>query len=377
MLNSLNVAVAHDVLINSGGAERVTAIFAEAFPDAPIYTCAYHPEKTFPIFKEREIRTTFMQKFPHNEKLIKLAFPLCVAGIESFDFRGFDLVLSSSTFLVKGIITPPETCHVSLIHNVFRLLWLKGTYEKGGRRRNLLLDGLLTPIRLWDLAASQRPDYVLTNSEVTRRRIRKYYRREPSVFNPPVDFSVYQVSNVHDDYFLVVSRLEPYKRVDIAVDAFNRLGRRLVIVGDGSMRKELEKQANKNIEFLGVVTDELLSELYCKAQALIFPGEEDYGLVPIEAQASGRPVIAYRAGGVLETVNEDSSVLFSPQSSEALISAVREFDVRTFDPETIRSRALRFDKVTFIQRLRAHVEECFLDYSEGKGVSSQPSAFKS
>jgi len=192
-----------------------------------------------------------------------------------------------------------------------------------------------------------------------------------------VDFSLYQVSNFQDDYFLTVSRLEPYKRVDIAIEAFNRLGRRLIVVGDGSMRKDLEKRAGKNIEFLGVVSDELLSELYSRAQALIFPGEEDYGLVPIEAQASGRPVIAYRAGGVLDTVTEESSVLFSPQNSEALESAVREFDDRIFDAEVIRNRALRFDKAGFIKKLRSHMAECYRAFSENEGVPqvvSEPSS---
>jgi glycosyltransferase involved in cell wall biosynthesis len=358
MLESLNVALAHDALINTGGAERVAAVFAEVFPEAPIFTAAYHPEHTFPIFSRREVRTTGLQRLPHRERLIKCALPLGITGIESFDFRGYDIVLSSSTFLVKGVITPPETWHVSYLHNVFRLLWMKGAYASGAGKRGLL-DSLLPPLRLWDLTASQRPDFILTNSRVTRERIRNYYRRDSTLLPPPVDLSAFHLSPSRDDYFLVVSRLEPYKRVDIAIGAFNRLGRRLVVVGEGSMRRELEKRAGRRTEILGTVTDELLCELYCNSQALVFPGEEDFGLVPLEAQASGRPVIAYGAGGVLETVTEETGVFFSPQTEDALITAVRDFEERIFEPERIRAHALGFDKRHFIERLMRVLERHF------------------
>ncbi len=359
----MKVALVHDVLINSGGAERVAAVFAEIFPDAPVFTGAYHPEKTFSIFGRREIFTTFLQRLPHNERLVKLLFPLAIPHVEAFDFRGFDLVLSSSTFLAKGIITPPETCHVCYMHNIFRLLWLRGAYETGGGKHSVRRHGFLAPLRLWDVAASRRPDFLITNSRVTRQRIRKFYRREPEVLHPPVDTSLFQISPFQDDFFLVVSRLEPYKRVDIAIGAFNRLGHRLVVVGEGSMRTELEKQANRNIEFLGLVTDELLTELYGKCHALIFPQEEDFGLVPLEAQASGRPVIAYGAGGVLETVTEDTGVFFPSQTKDALIEAVVEFRKRFFDPEKIRGHALQFDKKRFREKLLLSLERHFAAFT--------------
>jgi len=367
MLESLKVALVHDVLINTGGAERVVAAFSEVFPEAPIYTCAYHPERTFPIFREREIRAFLPSSLPQNERLVKWMLPLLILATETMDFRGFDLVLSSSTFLVKGILTPSETCHVSYIHNVFRLLWMKGTYGLGGT----VVQGVLLPLRLWDLAASRRPDFVITNSRVTMRRIRKYYRRKATVLHPPIDLSQYEISRYQDDYFLVVSRLEPYKRVDIAVEAFSRLGLRLVVVGEGSVGKMLRKKASRNVEFLGNVTDELLRELYSKAQAVVFPGEEDFGLVPLEAQASGRPVIAYGAGGVLETVTSYTGVFFRPQTSEALARAVEEFGRRTFDPDRIRAHASRFDKAKFAEDLRKHL---FRFYTAFHGEKLTPSA---
>jgi glycosyltransferase involved in cell wall biosynthesis len=373
---SLKIALAHDVLINTGGAERVAAVMAGAFPGAPIYTCAYHPEKTFPVFRERDVHTTFLQTLPHREKLVKLSFPFAVPAVESFDLRDFDLVLSSSTFLVKGILTPPGTCHVSYLHNVFRLLWSKNAYEggRGRRRRSRLLEGLLTPLRLWDFAASQRPDYLLTNSRVVRARIQKHYRRHAEVLHPPVDLSLFQVSPHQDDYFLVVSRLVPYKRIDIAVRAFNRLGRRLLVVGDGSERKGLARVAGKNIEFLGTVRDELLSELYAKAQAVVFPGEEDFGLVPLEALASGRPVIAYKAGGVLETLTGETGVLFSPQTPEALVRAVEEFERRAFVPAKLRAHAEQFGIEKFVYRLRARLESAYAVFTGEKQVPSPEEA---
>ncbi|MFQ6103397.1 MAG: glycosyltransferase [Candidatus Glassbacteria bacterium] len=368
MLGSLKVALVHDVLINSGGAERVLSVFAEAFPEAPIFTGAYHPEKTFPLFRKRKIHTTFLQKLPHNERLIKYALPIGIAGVESFDFRGYDLVLSSSSFLVKGIVTPPQTCHICYMHNVFRLLWLKGAYVSGSRKRHTLLDSLLTPLRLWDFTASQRPDFIITNSKVTQKRIQKYYRREAEILHPPIDMSQFELSKFQDDYFLCVSRLEPYKRVDLAISAFNELGHRLIVVGDGSQRNELEKLAGGNIEFLGTVSDELLCELYPRTQALIFPGEEDFGIVPLEAQASGRPVIAYGAGGVLETATPDTGIFFSPQTSEALAGAVKEFETRSFDSERIREHARRFDKKSFINNLYAYMEKYFSTFTGKKEV---------
>ncbi len=178
------------------------------------------------------------------------------------------------------------------------------------------------------------------------------------MIHPPVDLALFEPSGFQDDFFLLVSRLEPYKRVDIAVRAFNELGRRLLVVGDGSLRKDLEALAGRTVEFQGVVTDELLRELYSRARALVFPGEEDFGLVPIEAQASGRPVIAYGAGGVLETVTGDTGIFFSPQTPEALAAAVRAFEKRTFDPGTIRAHAMKFDRTHFIGKVRRYLEEC-------------------
>lgn len=374
MLESLKIALAHDVLINSGGAERVAAAMAAAFPDAPLFTCAYHPERTFPVFRGRQIHTTFLQRLPHRERLVKLAFPLAVPAVESFDLRDFDLVLSSSTFLVKGILTSPGTCHVCYMHNVFRLLWMKNAYRGGRRRSGRRLESLLSPLRLWDFAASQRPDVLLTNSRVVQERIGKYYRRAARVLHPPIDLSLFHLSPHQDDYYLVVSRLEPYKRTDIAVRAFEDLGLRLLVVGEGSEKKTLARMAGRKIEFLGAVRDELLSELYANAQAIVFPGEEDFGLVPLEALASGRPVIAYRAGGVLETLSDDTGVLFAPQTPEALAAAVRECAERRFDPARLRAHAARFGIGTFVGKLKTELVGAYAAFAGNREVPSPAEA---
>lgn len=372
MLESLKVAIAHDVLINRGGAERVAAVFSEMFPKAPIFTGAFHPEKTYRLFRDRDVRTTFLGALPHNERLVKFAFPAAIPAVESFDTGGYDLLLSSSTFLVKGIVAKPGTLHVAYLHNVFRLLWLKGSYGEGEKRRRKILDGLLMPLRLWDQEASKRPDVILTNSLVVRKRLRKYYRRDAQVMHPPVDLSAFEISPFQDDYFLLVSRLESYKRVDVAIRAFNDLGLRLVIVGDGSLGSELRALAGPTIEFLGVVTDDLLRELYPRARALIFPGEEDFGLVPIEAQASGRPVIAYGAGGALETVTPETGIFFSPQTPEALVAAVRRFEECEFNAETIRAHAMKYDKQHFMANMRRYLTSCLSLHATGDLLSAIP-----
>ena len=226
---------------------------------------------------------------------------------------------------------------------------------------NNILALMLHPLRLWDAVSANYVDYFIANSYNVARRITKFYRRESHVIHCPVDCSKYQISDEVDEYYLIVSRLREYKRIDLAIQAFNQLNRPLVIIGEGSDRERLERMASKNITFLGKVSDEMLQTYYARCRALIFPGEEDFGLTPVEVQAAGRPVIAYARGGALETVQEGvTGRLFYPQSPEALTDAIRTFDITSVNSQAIRQHALQFDVSHFKERMQAYLEECLL-----------------
>lgn len=324
----------------------------EIFPDAPIYTLLYDERMTGGVFKDREIHTSFLQKLPfarRHHRIFPLLMPL---AIEQFDLSYFDVVLSISASFAKGIITKPHTKHINYCLTPTRFLWDDShryidefRYPWPIRK---LVPFFITYLRIWDKEAALRVDKFVGISNFVKARIKKYYNCDAGIIYPPVETQKYYISDEVDDYFLMVGRLVPYKRFDLAVKVFSAIGKPLKIIGDGPERKRLEKQASSNIEFLGLISDYKMPEIYSRAQAVIFPQEEDFGIVPLESMASGRPVIAYRGGGALETIEEGKTgVFFDDQTEIALAQAVGQFYQTDWNPHAIRTHALKFDKEVF------------------------------
>lgn len=359
---ALKIALVHDYLVQYGGAEQVLQAFRELYPDAPIYTLIHEPEAVHGKFDDSRVHTSFLQRFPGVRRAHRL-FPLLMpAAIEQFDLSGYDIVLSDSASFAKGVLTGPDTLHISYIHTPMRYAWddcQKYTEDFGFPplvRR--MVPFLVSPLRIWDCVSADRPDLVLANSGFVARRILKYYGRKATVIPPPVDTGRFFVSEKRGDYFLMVGRLIAYKRFDIAVSAFTRLGLPLRIAGRGPEMKRLRKLAGPTIEFLGRVSDEELPRLYAECRGFVFPQEEDFGIVAMEALASGRPVIAYRGGDIEERIEEGvSGIFFDRQTPEAIMEAVSRFDCAAFNPERIREKALPFDKEAFKGKIRRYVED--------------------
>ncbi len=358
---AMKIALVHDYLVQYGGAEQVLQAFREVYPDAPIYTLIHDRESVHGCFDDARVHTSFLQRLPGSRRSHRI-FPLLMPGaIEQFNFSGYDVVLSDSSSFAKGALTAPETLHVSYIHTPMRYAWddcQKYTEDFGFPRLiRHAVPFFMNPLRLWDKASADRPDLIVANSGFVARRIRKYYGREAEVIPPPVDTKRFHISPRQSDSFLMVGRLIAYKRFDIAVEAFTRLGIPLKIAGRGPELKRLRKMAGPNISFLGRVPDDELARLYAECRAFVFPQEEDFGIVAMEALASGRPVIAYRGGDVEERIEEGvSGIFFDEQTPEAVMEAVGRFDGMSFDRNRIREQALPFDKEAFKRRIREYVE---------------------
>lgn len=362
----MNLALVHDYLNQYGGAERVLDALHDLYPTAPVYTSIYAPDLMPPHYRKWDIHTSFMQRLPGVAQRHQLYLPIYPSAFESFDLSSYDLVLSSSSAFAKGVITEADALHVCYCHSPMRFAWNYHDYVRGERmpgRARRLLPFVLNYVRLWDEASSRRVDAYIANSRVVARRIRKRYARMATVINPPVDTSLYTPRHgPPGDYFLVVSRLIPYKRLDIVVRAFNKLRLPLKIVGTGRQEAELRTLANSNIEFAGRVSDAELKELYAGCKAFIFPGEEDFGISPLEAQASGRPVIAYGAGGALETVLEGATgEFFREQTADALAAVISHFNVNNYDPTAIRRHAENFDTQVFKRKVQAFITDKLTD----------------
>jgi glycosyltransferase involved in cell wall biosynthesis len=291
------------------------------------------------------------------------------SAIEEFDFNGYDLVISASSSVAKGIITSSSVIHVCYCHTPMRYAWEFSTENAGkiagagkGGIKQKLLSYFLTLIRLWDFASSARVDYFISNSQNVANRIQKHYRRDAKVIHAPVSCSFFLPNNEDaGDYYLVVSRLQEYKRVDLAIEACNRLNRQLIVIGDGPMRKELQNMAGDTVKMLGKLSDNELANYYAKCKALIFPPEEDYGIVPLEAMSCGRPVIAYSKGGALETVVDGKTgVFFGEQNAESLVDAIKLFEGMRFEKEAIRDHALTFDEKEFKAKIIDFIESIII-----------------
>ncbi|MCD6290711.1 MAG: glycosyltransferase [Anaerolineae bacterium] len=357
----MRVAIVHDWLNQVGGAEHVLEALKGLFPDAPIYTSIYDPDRMPANYQAWDIRTSFMQRLPGVSQHHQWFLMLYPFAFEAFDLSGYDLVISNKSAFCHGVVTPPETLHISYCLTPTRFVWMYEAYrqrEHIGQLSNAVLRVVIPWLRLWDRAAADRVDRFVAISRAIQQRIRKYYRRESEIIYPPVDTDRFRpLGQPPGEYFLVVSRLIPYKRIDIAVDAFTRLGLPLWIVGDGRDRAALEKRAGDNVRFLGRVSDAELVSLLQGCRAFIFPGLEDFGIAPLEAMACGRPVIAYAGGGALDTVVEGKTGLFfREQTPEALAEVVQRFAPTDFNPAECRAQAERFSQAAFRERLRTFVE---------------------
>jgi len=369
----MKVALAHDWLTNLAGAERVIIALHETYPGAPIYTSVYFDE-VFPELEGADVKTSFLQKLPWLNKKHQAVPFLRTIAFERFDLSGYDVVISSSHAEAKGVLTGPETLHICYCYTPTRYYWSgyqQYLDEPGFKYLNPLIRAVMplmvNYLRVWDRCAADRVDLFVCTSRYVARRIKKYYRREAEVIHPPVKTENLRISDAIQDYFLMVGRLIPYKRADIVVQAFNKLGLPLKVVGTGTEMDALVKQAGPNIEFLGRVPDKDLWDLYSRCLAFVFPQEEDFGIAPLEAMAAGRPVIAYRAGGALETVIEGKTgVFFDRQDPQSIAKAVSSFQADGFNPEKIRAHALKFDESAFKSKMEKFVSSSWERFQKGQ-----------
>jgi len=374
----MKVALVHDWLTGMRGGEKVLEIFCQLFPEATLFTLLHRPGSVSSIIEKMPIKTSFVQRFPFSQKIYPKYLLFFPTAIEQFDLNEFDLVISSSHCVAKGVVTPPETCHICYCLSPMRYAWeMYHSYffnNHSGILNKTLIPFFMNYLRSWDERSSQRVDYFVAISNYIKNRIEKHYRRSSDVIYPPVNTDFFQLSHKSEDYFLVVSALVPYKRIDLAISAFNVLKFPLVIIGEGPEENNLKKMAARNIIFLPWQSKEKLKEYYSNCQALIFPGEEDFGIVPVEAQACGKPVIAYAKGGAKETVegilvSEEtqklpksagqklSGLFFYPQTKEALLEAVKSFQKMEFEPTFIRKNSLKFDQKLFKEKISKYISE--------------------
>jgi glycosyltransferase involved in cell wall biosynthesis len=367
----MKVAIIHDWLLTARGGEKCLEVFCELFPWADVYTLIYAPERVSSLVKSMNVRASRLNDIPLIERVYRYCLPLFPRIIESFDLRNYDLVVSSSHCVAKGIF-PHRALHISYVHAPMRYVWdMHDAYF--GREGSLLprvgMSFWRRYLQEWDVAASERVDYFVANSRNVAAKIQKLYRRHATVIHPPVDLEKFRIRSRQDPYYLIVSALVPYKRLDVAIRAFNEMRLPLKIVGEGPLRRRLQQSAGSNIKFLGWVDDSVLVELYGSCQALIFPGEEDFGIVPLEAQACGRPVIAYEKGGVLETVipakanagagSSPTGIFFPQQSAAELINAIELYrkTQSRFDPEKIRDHAAQFSRQRFRDQIHGYIRD--------------------
>lgn len=372
-LKDLKIALVHDFLVNYGGAERVLETLSEMFPEAPIFTLLYDKEKMGDKFQGRDIRTSFLQSFPRFlRSRYRWLLPLLPMAPETFDFREYDLVISSSGAWSKGIVTKLSTTHIAYIHSPMRFVWdanEKYSNEERGRVPSFPIRVFFSYLRLWDKLAADRPDFLIANSKFTQKRIAKYYRRDSQVIYPPVNFE-FPILNFESNpnfqnskFFLVVSRLSSYKNTDKIIEAFNDLGLPLVVVGTGRQEENLRKIAKDNVKILGWQTEEELLKIYAGARAFVFASLDDFGLSPVEAMSQGVPVVALRKGGALEYVEEGKNgEFFREPSVEEIKGGVEKFlkNEGKYDIEYIKESASKFSKERFKEEIRAFLEEKLL-----------------
>ena len=360
----MKVAIVHDWLVNYGGAERVVEELLKIYPDADIFTLVYNRKKMASHFAPKKVHTSFVQKIPFSSKLYTKLLSLMPKAFESFDFSNYDLIISSSSSCAKGIITPTSSTYIAYIHSPMRYAWdlYFDYFKRSGFLTRFFMKRQMPKIRQWDFISSQRIDNIVANSSYIARRIKKFWGRDSQVIYPPVDTKRLGWNGKQSENFYVVfSRFVSYKRIDLAISACGELGKKLVVIGSGSQEKELKKLASKyhnsEITFTGRISDEEVKDCLQRCKALIFCAEEDFGIIPVEAQACGRPVIAFKKGGALETVKENvTGIFFEEQETHSVVNAINKFeelyDKNTFSPQTICEHAQNFSAEKFQNNIK-------------------------
>ncbi|HEV3308967.1 MAG TPA: glycosyltransferase [Chloroflexota bacterium] len=370
LLSGKRVAIVAERLIDMRGGERVVTAVADMIPHADIYATVVG-DKGLPDFGGRRVHTSFVQGLPGAKRFFRAYLPLYPMAVEHLDLQRYDVVVSLSSAFAHGALTSPETTHVCYCHTPLRFAW---NYQHAySRSSNPLVRSITTPllhyVRSWDVAASHRVDAYVANSRNVQRRLWKYYRRESTVIHPPVDTSRFFPIGDRGDHYLIVSALNAYKRVDIAVAAFSRLGLPLYVVGSGPDEARLRSRAADNVKFLGRVSETDLARLYATCKAFVFTSDDDFGISPVEAQAAGRPVIAYGAGGAIETVEPGvTGVLFSDQTAACLEDTIQSFDPDAYRPAAIRAHAMRFSADRFQHEFGRFLEAS----SKAPGAQERP-----
>jgi len=369
----VKIAVVHDYFTQLAGAEKVAEELYNMLPGADLFaTVALH--HTMPdSLKGVKVRTSWMQRLPMMDKYYRFYFLFYPFAVRSLDLSGYDLVISSSSGYVKGVRVDLNAIHICYCHTPMRWAWSFDSYssrENFGGGLTAILAALIRGLRLWDEGAARQPDHFIANSKVVANRIMRAYGRYAEVIAPPIDIERFELSSEHDDYYIVLARLVSYKRIDLAVSACTQLGKRLVVIGAGTALKSLRAGAGPTIEFVGRVSDEEVERYVSRCRALIFPGEEDFGMSPVEVAAAGRPTIAFRAGGAVETVEENvSGLFFDEQTPEALVKAIGRFEQQEWSPYRIRKHAEGFSRevfhtrlTKFLRRVGAPLEEPYDEY---------------
>ncbi len=355
----MKIALVHEYLNQLGGAERVLENFLEIWPDATVHVLFYDKEKTKGKFEKYSKKISWLNNLPFAGRHPRLFLALMPTAMEGFDFSGFDLIISDSSSFAKGIKT--DKLHVCYCHAPTRYIWSVPEYIDQQKYPKILIwlgKIFLKRLKKWDYKAGQRPNFFIANSANIQNQIKQFYKRESVVIPPPVDTEMFFPDGEKQDFFLAASRLEPYKKVDIIIEAFNHSGLPLKIAGTGTDLERLKKMAGNNIEFVGPVSDEELRKLYSQAKAFVFAAEEDAGIMVVEAQACGTPVIAYAKGGALETIIPGiTGEFFSRQNSESLIEGLKSFESSRYDSHKIREHAMQYDKKNFQKRIKDFTEE--------------------
>jgi glycosyltransferase involved in cell wall biosynthesis len=365
----MKIAIIHDWLVTYAGAERVLEQMINVFPNAHVYSIVNSlPNNKRNFIKNKEVTTSFIQKLPFSRSKYRQYLPLMPLAMEQFDLSAYDLIISSSHAVAKGIITGPDQVHISYVHSPIRYAWdLQHQYlNESGLARGIkgwIAKAILHYMRMWDLRTANGVDHFVANSDFIARRIWKVYRREAKVIYPPVDVAAFTMKEEKDDFYLTASRMVPYKKIDLLVEAFSQMpNKKLVVIGDGPDFNKIRKLAGKNVELLGYQPFAVLKDYMQRAKAFMFAAEEDFGITPVEAQACGTPVIAYGKGGVLETViplgqDKPTGLFFSEQTISAVCSAVVEFEQVKFSPEHCRSNSQNFSIDVFCENFNGFVNE--------------------
>ncbi len=371
----MKIALVHDWLTGMRGGEKVLEGISTLYPSAEIFTLIHLPGHVSNVIESHPIHTSFIQRLPGLRKHYRRYLPLFPHAISRFDLSSFDLVISSSHCVAKGARVPGEIPHVCYCHTPMRYIWDQyDSYFGPGRAgppTRLAMAMLVGRLRRWDVASSDGVDLFVANSVNVAERIRRYYERDAVVLHPWVDHAYFTPGEAPGGYYLMVTALVAYKRVDLALEAFAELGEPLVVAGSGPDLTRLAATAPPNVRFTGWVDDAALRDLYRGCRALVFPGEEDFGITPLEAMACGRPVIAYRSGGALETVVDGvTGMFFDAPTAASLAAVVREFESRRFEPDRIRAQAVRFDRTAFLSRFREMVEALVAGRGSVGGVAA-------